>query len=774
MIKEMIVSSTALETRVAILEDDQLAELYIERHRSRGILANTYKGKVTKVLPGMQSAFVNIGLEKDAFLYVSDFVEENEEIDTDLPQDDDPVPADIAEAVEFPITEARPQRREKERERKGEKSRWRERKERAEAARAGEAGASDEEISESLAPSEIQADTQYDETQSQEGYFDAVPSEIEDISSDISDVSADSNSYTSSESVDAPQERHEAEPEIAPLPESYADADSGQIAAETTGLRDATLEGSEYPVYEATSEAVSEIPDSDITASEIDIDESESGDYVVPETPDFPVETTDITEPASDAADVKVDGGSENETSEFDGKTAAIRDDGDQMPFSGDNAERSGGYARRRNVATRRKRYTAARHTPPQQKPPERHSIDDMLREGQEVLVQVAKEPIGKRGARVTSHIALPGRYLVYMPTVDHVGVSRKIGSDSERMRLKEIILKHREQFPGGVIVRTAAAEHSEEDLVNDIRFLVRIWDDMRARADRVSAPALIHAEMSLVQRLLRDQFSFEFSSIRVDDEYEYQRVVEFVDKIYPNLVHRVKLYTKENSIFDEYGITHEIDKLLYSKIWLKSGGYIVINQTEALVSIDINTGKFVGRGNNSLEETITKTNLEAVKEIVRQVRLRDLGGIIVIDFIDMDERKNRKRVMEALSEEIARDKAPNKILEFNEFGLVAITRKRVKQSLERTLCQPCPYCSGSGMVKSVSTTCHNIFHEVEKMRGMIDDRMELTIRVHPDVARALRETESDVIDELRHILRRDIAVKADPALHIEHFNVVT
>jgi len=295
----------------------------------------------------------------------------------------------------------------------------------------------------------------------------------------------------------------------------------------------------------------------------------------------------------------------------------------------------------------------------------------------------------------------------------------------------------------------------------------------MRTRAEKVSAPALVHAEMSLVQRLLRDQFSFEFASIRVDDELEYQRVVEFVDKIFPNLVHRVKLYTKENSIFDEYGITPEIDKLLQPKIWLKSGGYIVINQTEALVSIDVNTGKFVGRG-NSLEETITRTNLEAVRVIVQQVRLRDLGGIIVIDFIDMDERKNRKRVMDALSEEIARDKSPTKILEFNEFGLVAITRKRVKQSLERSLCQPCPYCSGSGMVKSIATTCHNIYYEIEKMRKHLDDRGDLMIRVHPDVARALRESEACVIEELGHLLRRDVIVKSDPTMHIEHYNIVT
>ncbi|MDR0310018.1 MAG: Rne/Rng family ribonuclease [Acidobacteriota bacterium] len=769
MIKDMIVSNTALETRVAILEDDQLAELYIERHRSRGILANTYKGKVTKVLPGMQSAFVNIGLEKDAFLYVSDFVEENDEIDTDLPHDDDSM--EIAAEVEHHVAEARPPRREKDRERKGEKSRWRERKERAEAARADEVNASGEErsdVSEIPEAAEFPVDAQADETQFHETPFDSVSPETEEISSDISDAYGISGSFGKMEAYGG---RQEAVAENAALPgKTPADAGGERIAADIPEFSDAAQ------IYAAQKESES-------SADEIDANESVSGDSFVLDAPGVPAsaETAENTEQVSAEAeidlpsaqsDIEAPGNSESKISEPRRKSAAIRDDGEQMPFSGDNGER-GGFSRRRGATTRRKRYTAVRHTP--QRPlPERHSIDDMLREGQEVLVQVAKEPIGKKGARVTSHIALPGRYLVYMPTVDHVGVSRKIGSDAERMRLKEIILRHREQFPGGIIVRTAAAEHSEEDLVNDLRFLLRIWEDMRSRADRVSAPALIHAEMSLVQRLLRDQFSFEFASIRVDDEYEYQRIVEFVDKIYPNLVHRVKLYTKENDIFDEYGITNEIDKLIHPKIWLKSGGYIVINQTEALVSIDINTGKFVGRGNNSLEETITRTNLEAVKEIVRQIRLRDLGGIIVIDFIDMDERKNRKRVMEALSEEIARDKAPSKILEFNEFGLVAITRKRVKQSLERTLCQPCPYCYGSGMVKSVSTTCHNIFHEVEKMRGIIDNRMELTVRVHPDVARALRETESGVIEELRHILRRDIIVKADPALHIEHFNIVT
>jgi ribonuclease E len=676
MIKEMIVSSSALETKVAILEDDQLAELYVERNCNRGILSNTYKGKVTKVLPGMQSAFVDIGLDKDAFLYVSDFVEDNEECDqvfSAVEEQMDTATMDIE-------VQDRPQRREK----KPEK-RYRERRSRSDAPR--------------MATSSTD-----------------LPGPKQEVSLEHWDISAETEIESESHLESGILFTQSDIPELSAL-----------VPSEQTG--DSAGEGTSPETFSETEAAA----------------ENTTGPG--PET------VPDVPESSSESAPLD---------------SASIRDDGERLSYAADDKTKTS-FARRRGAAARRKRYTTARHT----HRAEHQSIDDMLQEGQEVLVQVAKEPIAKKGARVTSHIALPGRYLVYMPTVDHVGVSRKIGSDAERSRLKDIILKHRDRFPGGVIVRTAAEEHSEEDMVNDLNFLVRLWEEMRSRAEKVSAPALIHAEMNLVQRLLRDQFSFEFAAIRVDDETEYQRIVEFVDKIFPNLVHRVKLYTKKNNIFDEYGISSEIDKLLQPKIWLKSGGYIVINQTEALVSIDINTGKFVGRG-NSLEETITRTNMEAAKEIIRQVRLRDLGGIIVIDFIDMDERKNRKRVMEALSEEIAKDKSPSKILEFNEFGLVAITRKRVKQSLERTLCQPCPYCSGSGMVKSIATTCYSIYHEIEKMQGYLDDRSDLMVRVHPDVARALRESESVVIDEIKHVLRRDVIIKSDPTLHIEHFNIVT
>ena len=315
--------------------------------------------------------------------------------------------------------------------------------------------------------------------------------------------------------------------------------------------------------------------------------------------------------------------------------------------------------------------------------------ISELLKQGQEILVQIAKEPIAKKGARITSHIALPGRFLVFMPTVNHVGVSRKISSDEERQRLKRILISEKGTVSGGFIVRTAADGASEEDLRADIRFLISLWTEIKQRSDTAKAPALIYHDLNLVERILRDQVSDNFSTIWVDTEAEYERIVRFLNRFQPSLVRRVKLYTKETPLFEQFGIQDEITKALKSKVWLKSGGSIVINQTEALVAIDINTGKYVGK-TARLEDTILKTNLDAIPEIVRQIRLRDLGGIIVIDFIDMDERKNRNKVMQALEDELKSDRAPSKVLQFNDFGLVAITRKRVKQSLERTLSIQC------------------------------------------------------------------------------------
>jgi ribonuclease G len=397
--------------------------------------------------------------------------------------------------------------------------------------------------------------------------------------------------------------------------------------------------------------------------------------------------------------------------------------------------------------------------------------IEERLHEGQDVLVQVLKEPLGTKGARITSHVSLPGRYLVFMPTVEHVGVSRKIVDEEERRRLKNLLKELRqERGGGGLIARTAGLGRSREDFERDAGYLTRTWDEVRALAPRQPPPALLHREAALVQRLLRDILNEDIASIRLDTQKEFERTLDLVTQLQPEMAPRVRLFTKSQNVFEEHGVSPELERALRPRVSLASGGYIVINQTEALVAIDVNTGRYVGK--KKLEDTILKTNLEAAREVVRQIRLRDLGGIIVVDFIDMEERKSRQKVMAALEQELRRDRSPTKVLAINEFGLVVITRKRVKQSLERTLCQPCPYCSGSGMIKSVATVCSEIYDEIRKlasdMRGS-----PLLLRVNPEVARALAGEETAVLKDLSEIVGTAIRVQGDPLLHQEQFDLV-
>jgi ribonuclease G len=540
MTKEMIISSNGHETRVAILEDDQLAELFVEREQNRGVVGNVYKGRVSKVLPGMQSSFVDIGLERDGFLYVSDVIANLDEYDKD-DEDDNGAQGDKAAA----------------------------------------------------APNGVVA---------------------------VADVTS------------APPERRRG--------------------------RDGRGRGGE-------------------------------------------------------------------------------RDEKDRAPEP---------------------------------------KIEELLKEGQDVIVQVAKEPLGTKGARLTCHVTLPGRFLVFMPTVDHIGISRKIDSRDERTRLRGIVKEFREQhsFSGGVIIRTAASGRSKEDILADLNYFFKIWVDMRQRGEQRRSPVTVYQEPSLVAKLLRDLLTDDYTAIRIDNPVEHQRALEFIGRIMPNLANRVKRYDKEFPIFEEYGVQAELDKALRSKVWLKSGGSIVINQTEALVAIDVNTGRYVGKKTaGRLEDTIIKTNLEAAKEIVRQIRLRDLGGIIVCDFIDMEEKKNRQKVFAAVEQELRKDRAPSKALQVSDFGLVIVTRKRVKQSLERVLTEPCPYCSGAGTIKSSATVCYEILSEVKKVGADLDGPGVL-LRVNPDIARALQEEERGVLKDLKNLLQRDVIVKPDVHLHHEQFDVMS
>ncbi|MBI4746926.1 MAG: Rne/Rng family ribonuclease [Acidobacteria bacterium] len=470
--------------------------------------------------------------------------------------------------------------------------------------------------------------------------------------------------------------------------------------------------------------------------------------------------------------EAEADGG-DSETPEMKAKDDSLGDDSlvpPQPPVAALPARRES-----RDLPPPRDTRTKSEARPPREFRGRAPGITDLLREGQEILVQIAKEPIGTKGARITSYVALPGRYLVYMPTVAHIGVSRKIPSDQERTRLKRtmINLRDREQIPGGFIVRTACEGHTEEELREDMMYLFRTWQDMRKRSEHSKPGTVVYRELDLVQRLLRDHLSNEFSVIRVDNEEEYARVVDFISRFQPKLLDRVKLYTRKRQIFEEYGVQSELDAALKPRVWLKSGGFIVINQTEALVAIDVNTGKFVGRSNR-LEDTIVKTNLEAAVEIVRQIRLRDLGGIIVLDFIDMEERKNRQKVMQVLEQEIKSDRSPSKILQFNDFGLVAITRKRVRQSLERILCEPCPYCTGAGIVKSAETVCYEILAESRRMASDMEGETrsrEVTLRINPSVAKALRNEQKQVWGEIEDYLGCSVSLQSDPNIHQEHYD---
>jgi ribonuclease G len=568
MNKEMIISSSPHDTRVAILEDDQVVEVFIERERSRGVVGNIYKGRVSKVLPGMQSSFVDIGLERDAFLYVTEVINTVEEFER-LESGDD---------------------------------------------------------------------------------------------------------------------------------ETEVDALS-QIPAPAAG-----------PVIEEPVE-----------------------------------EAVQLAEPAPAAAVSSGGARAERRTRDREGAASAPR------PF-----------------AKETRSYSRDERDKPDAK------IEDLLKEGQEVLVQVVKEPLGTKGARLTSHVTMPGRFLVFMPTVDHVGVSRKIDSREERGRLRGIVRNFREQhgFTGGVIIRTAAAGRSEPDIVSDLSYFHQVWTEIRQKMEGRRPPALLFQEQSLVTKLLRDLLTEDYTAIRIDHEQEYRRVVALVERIMPSLVSRVKLYSKDYPIFEEYGVQAEIDKALRSKVWLKSGGYLVINQTEALVAIDVNTGRYVGKRTGRLEDTIVKTNLEAVKEIVRQIRLRDLGGIIVLDLIDMEEKKNRQKVFQEVEKELRKDRSPSKAIQVSDFGLVIVTRKRVKQSLERQLTEPCPYCSGSGSIKSASTICSEILAEIRKLGPELDGQ-GVILRVNPEIAKALKEEEGSVLRDLQRMLSKPITIKPDTHLHHEQFDVM-
>jgi ribonuclease G len=935
MNKELFVSSTPHETKVGLVEDDLLAEVYLERENEYTLAGSIYKGRVTRVLPGMQSAFVDIGLERDAFLYVSDFME-LEEHDDDLT---DVVPAnrgvqdfrtqptqpetatggtELSDRADAPAAslEGESSQGSSEAESQGqaqqpisvsgapeagndsqsrERDGWRGRRRRRGGRRDGRDRGSDQGLernndrgfdrgqSRFTRQGEAGQSRSADSSRSQPsgpppGYQPILlpgesiskyqrwaqqtvqTSPAHEVATESVTETADSATaplvaaFPDDEPIFAAREAvaeplHEEHEDIRVTAEEPAESAStttewnqdfrrpepvstptlgwpgeAMVRVESEGTDEEDMLAPEPEPVDQPAQSASEAHTASAapvfatpgTVEEETIDEEEADAVQYEASSDegydeFEEETQaagptghlngDARETVAEIHRSSLTDAGEAHAAE--GTPAEGEEDSEELELDEAQAEAEAmldAEARGNGTVDARAEVRApsgtAGYTQRTQRPRPGYDrgydrrggrrgggrrfrrresapvplISDLLKEGQEILVQIAKEPIGKKGARITSHIALPGRFLVYMPTVNHTGVSRKISSEEERQRLKRIILSERENGHGGFIVRTAAQSASEDELRADIRFLKGLWQDIKNRAETSKPPALIYHDLNVVERVLRDQVTSDFNVIWVDTEPEYERILRFFNRFQPGMVKRVKLYTKETPLFEQFGLAEEMNKALKSKVWLKSGGYIVINQTEALVAIDINTGKYVGK-TQRLEDTIVKTNVDAIKEIVRQIRLRDLGGIIIIDFIDMDERRNRQRVMQALEEELRRDRAPSKTLQFNDFGLVAITRKRVKQSLERTIGTPCPYCQATGYVKSVTTVCNEIYVEMRKIAKHLEHE-DVMLRVHPDVAKELKSNNGRLLNEMEELTKRTIIVKSDPSLHQEQFDI--
>lgn len=395
--------------------------------------------------------------------------------------------------------------------------------------------------------------------------------------------------------------------------------------------------------------------------------------------------------------------------------------------------------------------------------------IQDILQEGQEILVQIAKNPLGTKGARITNYITLPGRHVVYMPTINHISVSRRIEDENEKERLKQLISEIGNEG-AGYIVRTAGQDALRSDFESDVSFLHHLWENLKKKSEAISSPYLVYEDLNLIFRSIRDLFTNNTERLVIDSKLDYEKCIEFCSTYMPHLSEKIELYKDPMPIFDHYGVELDINRALGRTIWLKSGGYIIIDQTEALIAIDVNTGKYVGHSDP--EDTILKTNLEALKEVVYQLRLRNIGGIIIVDFIDMANEENKEIVSNALKQALKSDRSRTRILKISELGLVEMTRKRVRESLMQTLCDPCDYCDGKGYIKSPSTICYEIIREVQRRGNDNITIKKLEIKVHPIIYDMLFEEESGLLEEIEKQNNLEITFKVNTKLHREKYYI--
>jgi ribonuclease G len=736
----LVISCEARETRVALIEDGIIAELHLERKGMTpkgGSVGDVYLGKVTRVLPGLQAAFIDIGLERAAFLHVEDLIrpddfetylaggrkhargEEGAEAAPPTEADADEADAAAATAaLEAPTGEATPILAEG-------------------GAQAPEGDGAAEEISvdaplvEITGGVELASETDADDDEDDDGDEDDRPSGVLPISDDA--IVADRASV----------------PEPAATDPLMAAADVPSAA-----ILDDPPSTPELPA--APRAKFDDLLDN-------------------PDLPGFTIH--DPNEPAPRAPAPRADGGRGGGDRGRGRRRGRGRSGGggggdrgpgrsnDRGPSRGadgrdrPNDRRPGGGGRDRNNGGAPARLSKT--TP----------IRDVVKEGQDIIVQVTKEPIGTKGARCSSHISLAGRYVVYMPTVEHVGVSKRIGSDSERARLREAIDSMKPPT-GGLIVRTVAEGLTKKQLKQDVGYLVRLWGEVAKNREGAKAPHLLSSELDLVLKCARDLFTDDVEQLVIDDKGQYQRLVSFVEAFMPERLKDIVFYDEDEPIFDAYGIQDEIGRALSRKVPLPSGGYLVIDQAEALTAIDVNTGRFVGKGSKDMEETILKTNLEAVHEIAYQLRFRNIGGLIILDLIDMERSANREKVRRKLEDLLQKDKAKTSLNRISDLGLIEMTRKRTRESLGRLMNEPCFYCDGTGQLQSKETIAYEILREIRRRKADLPGYTVL-INCHPAVADLLQGAEKLALQDAENRFMRKINVNPRTEYHLEQFDIV-
>lgn len=775
MANELIINASLPETRIALLEDNEIQDLLIERATDKGIVGNVYKGRVTRVLPGMQAAFVDIGLEKAAFLYVDDVV-----VHSDVWEDQEDVDTAEADGAGFS----------------------------SDLEDAGSEEGSSEEQNRAIVQAEevVERGSLASSESDDEDEGDGNPVAMSMDPHGFGRGGRDSGSGDDHGSSDASSSSESPEGTVAPESHSIIRADSGDSSGEASGDSDETDENGkrrhrrgrrggrgrrqrgDRPAREGAPGAVKaeSTPRVSIERPARVLHDSASLPKPMglgrPSSPIMPrgvaVGISPGVSPKEDSVIYDVP---EDEESYFDSDRGALTGEahGDvRIRESGDTAE----GAMIQKVASHvdpsqtrpefrepRNRDRRVRAKSSMKPPRGQVNIQDLLKEGQEVIVQVAKDPIATKGARLTCHISLAGRHLVCMPTIDHVGVSRRIERDDERRRLREFVEQHRPKRLG-FIVRTASGKSNEKRLKQDIDYLARLWEEIREKASQVSAPALVYEDLNSILRSIRDWVTEEIDKIIVDSRYHYNEILRFVQNFMPNLRSKVELYHGDIPIFDAYGISPELARALERKVWLKSGGYIVVDQAEALVAIDVNTGRFVGKKN--LEDTILKTNLEAVEEVAYQLRLRNCGGIIIIDLIDMEKEENRQRVYRALEEALKKDRARPTIMKISDIGLVEMTRKRTRDTIVRSLCESCAHCEGKGFVKSKHTVAYEVLREIERL-GIERDVSKVLVQAHSEVIDILATEHRETLDQIERRYRKQIYLQTVADYHPEQFEVI-